>query len=146
MTEPGKNAPKTRGKPFDRGNPGRPKGARHKSTLAIEALLEGEAEAIGRVCIEKAKAGDPVALRLAMERIAPLRRGRPVSFALPPVASSADVMTAIDSVLHATAAGELTPDEAATISTVLETKRRAIEIVEIERRLVELEAALARRN
>jgi len=38
-----------RGKPFKKGqngNPGgRPKGTRNKTTLAIEALLDGEAEA-----------------------------------------------------------------------------------------------------
>ena len=37
------NAPKTRGRPFQKGNPGRPLGARHKATLAAEALLDGEA-------------------------------------------------------------------------------------------------------
>jgi hypothetical protein len=40
-------------------------------------------------------------------------------------------VTAIGSVLHAVAAGVLTPDEAATLSTVLEAKRRAIEIVNL---------------
>jgi hypothetical protein len=42
------NAAKTytdaRGK-FRPGNPGRPKGARHETTLAVEAILDGEAEA-----------------------------------------------------------------------------------------------------
>src|SRR5215470_16664338 len=55
-----KNAGKTRGRPFERGNPGRPKGAQNRTTRLIEALLEGEAEAIGRKCIERAKEGDPV--------------------------------------------------------------------------------------
>jgi hypothetical protein len=72
---PRKNAGKTRGRPFQQGNPGRPKGAQNRTTRLIEALLEGEAEAIGRKCIERAKEGDPVALRLAMERIAPVGRG-----------------------------------------------------------------------
>jgi hypothetical protein len=141
-----KNGPRTAHGRFGTGNPGRPKGSRHKSTLAIEALLEGEAEAIGRTCIEKALAGDSTALRLAMERLAPLRKGRLVKFTMPAVASAADVVTAIGSVLYAVAEGELTPDEAATLSTVLEATRRAIEIVEIERRVGELEAHLERRK
>ena len=41
-TGTGKNAPATRGRPFVRGNPGRPKGARNRSTLAAEALLEAQ--------------------------------------------------------------------------------------------------------
>ena len=142
----GKNGPRTAHGRFGPGNSGRPKGARHKSTMAIEALLEGEADAIGRKCVEKALDGDSTALRLAMERLAPVRKGRPVKFTMPSVTSAADVVTAIGSVLHAVAAGELTPDEAATLSTVLEAKRRAIEIVEIERRVVELEAQLERRK
>jgi len=74
----------TRGKPFPKGNPGRPIGARHKTTITVERLLEGEADAIGRKCIEMALGGDTTALRLAMERIAPVRRAR-VQFSLPPV-------------------------------------------------------------
>jgi hypothetical protein len=37
------------------------------------------------------------------------------------------------------ASGEIAPDEAAVISGVLEAKRKAIEMVDIERRLAALE-------
>jgi hypothetical protein len=60
------------------GNPrGRPPGSRNHATLAAAALLEGEAEAITRKAVELALAGDPVALRLCMERILPPLRERP---------------------------------------------------------------------
>ena len=46
------------------GNPaGKPKGARHRATLAAEALLDGEAEALTRKAVELALAGDGIALR-----------------------------------------------------------------------------------
>ena len=45
---------------------GKPKGARNKATLAAEALLDGEAEAITRKAIEKAKEGDMAAIRLCL--------------------------------------------------------------------------------
>jgi hypothetical protein len=49
MTDsPRNNAAKTRGRPFAKGNPGRRKGARHRATVAAEALLDGEAEALTR--------------------------------------------------------------------------------------------------
>ena len=52
------------------GNPnGRPKGSRNAATLACEALLDGEAEALTRKAIEMALGGDTVALRLCLERI-----------------------------------------------------------------------------
>src|SRR5258705_118225 len=63
------------------GNPkGRPKGSRNAATLACEALLDGQAEALTQKAIQMALDGDPVALRLC-----PPRRDRPVSFPLPPI-------------------------------------------------------------
>lgn len=68
------------------GNPaGRPRGARNKATLAAEALLDGEAETITRKAVEHAKAGDPWAVRLCLERVLPARRDRPVNFQLPQI-------------------------------------------------------------
>ena len=68
---------------FQRGNSGRPKGARHKATVAALALLDGEAEALTRKAIELALEGDVTALRLTLERIASPRRDAPVTFSLP---------------------------------------------------------------
>ena len=46
-------------KPGKSGNPqGRPKGARNKTTVATEQLLDCEAEAITKKAIELAKSGD----------------------------------------------------------------------------------------
>ena len=58
------NAGDTRGRPFQAGNPGRPKGARNKASLAAEALLDGEAETLARKAVEMALAGDTTAMRL----------------------------------------------------------------------------------
>ncbi len=139
---PRNNAEKTpRGRPFAPGNPGRPQGAKHKATLAIEALFEGEAEAIGRKCIDLALGGDGIALRLVMERLVPLRKGRPVQFDMPDVDGVADLSNALGAVLKATAAGVLTPEEASSISQILDARRRAIETAELERRIADLEAA-----
>jgi hypothetical protein len=77
---------------------GRPLGARHKVTLAIEALLEGDAERLGRKAIEMALAGDTVALRLCLERIAPARKSSPVEVDLPPIASVADMPLTLSAV------------------------------------------------
>ncbi len=68
---------------FATGNPGKPKGARHRATQAALALPEGEAEALTRKAVEAALAGDVSALRLCLDRIAPPRKDAPVSFTLP---------------------------------------------------------------
>lgn len=47
----------TRGRPFQPGNPGRTKGARNKATMTMEAMLDGEHEALTRKAIELALAG-----------------------------------------------------------------------------------------
>ena len=47
---------------FRPGTPGWPRGARNRATLAALALLEGEAEALTRRCVELALAGDITAL------------------------------------------------------------------------------------
>ena len=63
--------------PFEKGesgNPaGRPRGSRNRATLLMEGLLADDAEAIGRKAIEMAKQGDMAAIRLCMDRLAPVR-------------------------------------------------------------------------
>src|SRR3954447_11412696 len=106
--------------PGQSGNPnGRPQGARNKTTLAIEALLDGEAEALTRKAIELAKAGDLVALRLCLDRICPPRKEWPVFFALPELSTAADAKLAASALVKAVADGELTPGEASELGRLL---------------------------
>ena len=136
-------AGKQRGRPFVKGqsgNPdGRPMGARHKATLAAEALLDGEAERLTRKAIEKAIEGDTVALRLCLERIVPPRKDRPVSFAMSKMESASDAATAMSAIMAAVASGEVTPREAAEIANLVEIFVRTLEANEVERRLLALE-------
>ena len=123
-------AVKQRGRPFVKGqsgNPsGKPKGLRNRATLAAEALLDGEAEALTRKAIDMGLAGDPVALRLCIERIIPIRRERPLSFALPPLASAEDTAKAINGVLGALAHGLVTLGEAGEAIELIERCRQII--------------------
>jgi hypothetical protein len=143
---PRKYATKTRGKPFQAGNPGKPKGARHRTTLAIETLLEGEAEALTRKVIEKAKEGDMTAIRLCLDRIAPPRKDRTIAFALPEVTTPADVLKAVGALLAGVAAGELSPSEAAELSKLLDGYRSALTTVDLEERIAGLEGLQKRRR
>ena len=81
-----------------------------KKTLAIESLLEGQAEALTQTAISKALEGDGLALRLCMERIAPAPKDKSVSFHLPDMNDAMDASKAASSVLSAVSEGELTPD------------------------------------
>lgn len=133
----------TRGRPFSKGkspNPsGRPKGSRSRATLTLDAILEGEAEAITRKAIELAKDGDTIALRLCLDRLYPARKDRPVTFTLPEIAVAADLTKATHALLAAVAAGELTPSEASELGKVVDAHMKAIEVAEIAARLTKLE-------
>src|SRR6201993_1047151 len=123
------------------GNPGgRRPGCRNRATSAAEALLEGEAEALTRRAIELAIAGDTTALRLCLERIVPQRKSRAVTFALPRIDRVEDLAGAIGSILQDVAGARLRLDEGAALVGMLESKRRAMETVELEKRLRALEA------
>jgi hypothetical protein len=134
-----------RGKPFEPGNSGnpngRPRGARNKVTLAIEALLDGEAEALTRKAIELAKAGDMQALRLCMDRLAPPRKDSPVAFDLPEMKTVSDAVLATGALVNAVAEGELTPMEAAELTRMVQAFAKIIETAEFEERIQKLEEA-----
>ena len=139
-SSPTKTKKKQGFKPGQSGNPsGRPHGSRNKATLALEAILDGEGEAITRKAIEKALEGDTAALRLCLERIYPPRKSRPIALELPPIETADDVTKAHGTVIGAMAIGDITPEEASVVAGVLEAKRRSIETCELEGRMTALE-------
>ena len=109
--EPDNTAKEQRGRPFvsgESGNPaGRPHGSRNKATLAAEALLDGEAEALTRKAVDLALAGDTTALRICLDRLLPCRRSRPVCFTMPAMGKAGDAVTTMNAITAAVAAGDL---------------------------------------
>ncbi|KQM62675.1 hypothetical protein ASE75_13680 [Sphingomonas sp. Leaf17] len=139
MTEPRNDREYTRGKPFEAGNPGKPKGARSRATVAAEALLNGEAEKLTRTAIDKALEGDSVALRLCLERLVPPRKDSPITIDLPPITTAGDVVSASAAVLTAVGAGEISPDEAGRVMALLTAHKNIVETGDLERRIAALE-------
>ena len=128
---------------FTSGNSGRPKGSRNRTTLAIESLLEGQAEALTQTAISKALDGDSMALKLCMERLAPAPKDNPVSFTLPQMSNALDASQAAGSVLTAVSQGNLTPIEATRVMGLIDSYRRTLELTDIENRLKVLEDEFA---
>lgn len=118
---------------------GRPAGSRNKVSLAVEELLDGQAEALTQKAVDLALDGDTTALRLCLERLCPPRKSRPVNIDLPDTTNSEGVAAAQAAVVQAVAAGELTPDEGTALAGILEARRKAIETTEIEARIAALE-------
>jgi hypothetical protein len=105
----------------------------------MEALLDGEAEALTRKAIEMAKAGDGPALRLCMDRLLPPRRDRHVKVDLPAIETAADAATAAGALLAAVSAGGITPAEATELGKLIESYVKVLEASEFEERLARLE-------
>lgn len=124
------------------GNPaGKPKGARHQALIALELVGQESALEIMQSVVAAAKAGDMTACRILLDRLWPPRKGRPIHLDLPVIKTGADLAQALSAVVTALGAGQLTPEEAASVSAVLEVQRRAIELGELEARIAALEAA-----
>ena len=128
---------------FTSGNSGRPKGSRNKATIAIDSLLEGQAEALTQTAISKALGGDSIALRLCMDRIAPPMKDKPVVFPLPKMRDAMDASEAAGSVLSAVSDGTLTPIEGTRVMGLIDSYRRTLELTDIEQRLLALETTNA---
>ena len=127
------------------GNPqGRPAGSRNKASILLDKMADDEAEAIQRLVIDAAKTGDLKAAELLLARIWPPRRGRSVRIEFPPAEGAAGVSEAMAAVVDAMAAGDITPDEAATITGILEIRRKAIETQELADRISRLERNMER--
>ena len=134
------------------GNPaGRPLGARNRATVLAEQLLEGEAERLVREAIDRAMDGDVLAMRLCLERILPMLRGRRIQLDLPtedaaPEEAARGIAGAVSATARAMAEGEITPEEAMTAAGIFELQRRAVETADLERRLARLEDKARQRS
>ena len=125
------------------GNPnGKPKGARNKSTLAAEALLEGSLEKICKKVEEEALNGNMQAAKMILERFLPPRKDRAIEIALPPINTFDDVLNAIGFIVNAVGQGKITPSEGELLARTVEIYAKALETCEFESRLKTVEENL----
>lgn len=136
-----KRIPPAAWKPGESGNPrGKPKGAINKTTRLALELFEHGIKNIAEVVIKQAQDGDLTAARLVLDKLVPNARERAVELpGLPSTESPAGVAEAQAAILQAVASGDLTPGEAATLSGIVENRRKAIETQELELRIQVLE-------
>lgn len=150
MAEKAARKQRGRGRPFKKGqsgNPkGKPRGTRHATTILAESLMGKDVEEIINAVVARAKGGDIAAARLVLDRVVPQRRGRPISIDLPVIRKIGDLTAAQAAVTSAMARGELSPDEADEVASVLERNRKAIETEELVRRITAAEKLLSQSN
>jgi hypothetical protein len=107
--------------------------------LIAEALIGGKTKELTDKIIEMALAGDPIALRVCIDKILPDAKQRPCTFKLPRFETCADAISALGLIAEGLASGELLPHEAESLSNVVATFVKTIETAMFEERLAMLE-------
>lgn len=123
-----------RGRPFQKGvsgNPaGKPRGARNRASVMLEAIADADLQIIVRKIVEKAKAGDLVAAKLILDRVAPAPKSRTVGIDLQAIDKwdgSESVLSAHRAIVEAVAGGDISPAEALELVAVIEAQRAVVE-------------------
>jgi hypothetical protein len=137
---------KVRGRPFQPGNPGRPVGAKNKTTRLLEQLVGNEAEKLVRKGIDRALGGDGRCLQLFLDRLLPRRNGRPVDFTLPAVTNMRDVVAAMAAITNAVNDGSLTAEEAGQLVKFLDGYTKVLGVHDHAARLEALELQMKKRH
>ena len=124
--EPTAIEPRRRGRPFEKGNPGRPPGSKNKLTRVLEELVEHEGENLTRTAIQLGLKGNVQCLQYLLDRILPKRRGRPLDFQLPKINGVHDIASAMATIANGVSDGDLTPEEGTQLMGFLESQARVI--------------------
>ena len=81
-------------------------------------------------------------LRIIIDRLIPLRKGRLINLSILPINGPQDVLSVISSVWDAIRDGELTPEVAIALCPLIDRSIRTIEVHDISKRLDELESRI----
>ena len=145
MGEPTRRVPlatAVRGRPFPRGNGGRPPGSKNRASLISAGLLQGEKEELLRKAIELAMAGDAPMLKFLLSRILP--RERLIAIDLPEMKFAEDGVEVMGQIMRAVCEGKISPSEGANLAAMVNSYSRAIDLVDLVKRMEALEARLSR--
>lgn len=134
------NPSRSRGRPFQKGNPGRPKGSKNKSTAILGQLLAEEAEELLRKAIESARSGDESMLKFLLKPLLP--RERMIEIDLPVLQHADDAIETFGKIISAVAAGEISPSEGAALGLLVKSQTESIKHADLVRRMDLLEAKL----
>lgn len=125
---------------FAKGNPGGP--GRPRAVDRVREFERRVAEAgpeLIDALLATAKGGNLRAIEMVLDRVWPVRRGRPVAVDVPEIRKTADLLPAGAAITNALLSGELTPQEASATARVLSTHAETIRTVDFDQRLKELQ-------
>ena len=148
MEKRGKDSGRDENGRFAAGNPGGPGGARRRASelrrAAEEAITTEHIAAMIRKATRMGLEGDLGAMRLVFERTcgraaqAPVE-GEPVGISIPRLRTAEDCNEAVGRLIDGICEGTVDRDVAKLLIDAIQTRLRAIEVNELEERLVQLE-------
>lgn len=119
---------------------GRPPGVGDKRT-ELRKLLDPYAESLVKKMVEMALGGDPGAMRLCIERLIPRIKGEVVNIPMPvlDMTKPQSLLMVGALIVEAVFHGQISPEHASQLSSMLDTQRKSIEIYELDARVSEIE-------
>ena len=102
--------------------------------------MDGAAEEVVGNVVAMARGGDPGCIKMVMDRSLPVRKGQAIELDLPAIKTVDDVIKAIIAVWNALGQGQLTPDEAAAVTLIMDRSVKIIELLDTTNRISALEA------
>jgi hypothetical protein len=105
----------------------------------VRQLLDPHREALVAKAVQLALAGDGIALRLCMDRIAPPPRTETPPVVIPGLSEARDMSEKARLIVNATGDGIVSPDAAATLLGAIANAAKIIETEELAARIAALE-------
>ncbi len=145
-SEQGNNRSATNGGQFQKGTSGNPGGRPCVSNMVREFAQSKAPRAFERL-VELVESKDQRVAMAASNAVLDRAYGKPaseqrtVTFEVTQIGSAKDIVTALSSLMAATANGQLSVSDARDLAGILETQRKAMETQDLEERLQKLEAS-----
>lgn len=131
---------------FQNGNnfgKGRPQGSRNNCSIATENLFINEEQQLTRKCIELALNGNIAALKIAIDRICPVRKSVPAKISgMPKVKNVDDIPKLTEFLLSSVAEGKLSILDSEILSRVVDKHSKFLELNQIVQRIEDIEEKL----
>jgi hypothetical protein len=129
------------------GGPGRPRGSRNKLSQLLEDFVNRHGQQALDDIADKARGGEnPWASKAMLKLICDRAGNGAVPIELPEIANAESLAKSQSDVIRAAADGDLPLPEAVHLGSLLELQRRAVITLDHERRLEEIEKAIAAKS
>ncbi len=131
---------RSRGRPFQNGNPGRRPGSLNRSTMLAQAITEADKRELVQIGLARAKAGDSQMLKFFLERIIPKEPSLTID--LPAIKNHSDLADAHSALMKAVSTGEIGPAAASLFAGMLKSISQFLPDLDAEFRIRTMEKQL----